>query len=138
MRPLPIPERDSKPWWEALTRHELTLQRCSACSRLRWPARAICNRCGSFEWEWTAASGRGRVVTWLVNHHSFGGAFETPSTVVSVRLADQEDILIPARYEGPPDGRGLDFDLPMEIGFDDVTRDDGASATLLHWRVASG
>jgi uncharacterized OB-fold protein len=136
MRPLPTPERDSKAWWDAVARHELTLQRCDACSRLRWPARAICNRCGSFEWGWAQASGRGRVVTWLVNHHSFGGAFETPSTVVSVRLDDQEDILIPARYAGPADATGLDFGIPMQVGFDDITRDDGASATVLHWRLA--
>jgi len=134
MRPLPQPERDSRPWWDAVARHELTVQACADCSRLRWPARAICNRCGSFEWSWTPVSGQGRVVTWLVNHHSFGGAFETPSTVVSVRLAEQEDIVIPARYADAPDGAGLDFDLEMRVGFDDVRDAEGNTATLLHWR----
>ena len=63
MRPIPQPERDSQAWWDAVARHELSVQQCAACKRLRWPARALCNRCGSFDWAWAPVSGRGRVVT---------------------------------------------------------------------------
>ena len=135
-RALPVPDRDSTPWWEALRRHELTLQRCRDCERLRWPARAICNRCGGLAWDWTPASGRGRIATWLVNHHTFGGTYESPSTAVQVRLVEQDDIVIPGAWDGPPDGRGLEVDLPVTLRFEDLPGEGGETVTLLRWAPA--
>ena len=134
-RALPVADRDSAPWWERLEGHELALQRCTACERLRWPARAICNRCGSFDWAWTSSSGQGRIATWLVNRHSFGGADEDGGIAVQVRLAEQDDIVIPGAWEGPADA--LEIDLPVEAGFEDVRGDGEARATLLRWRPRS-
>ena len=48
----PTPDRDSAPYWDALARGEFQLQRCRDCGALRWPARALCNRCRSFESDW--------------------------------------------------------------------------------------
>ena len=43
-RPVPHPDRDSRPWWDALARHELLLQRPSAGrERDHAPARAQLN-----------------------------------------------------------------------------------------------
>ena len=42
-RPLPYPDRDSEPYWSALSNGELKLQRCNDCGAFRWPPRAICN-----------------------------------------------------------------------------------------------
>src|SRR5581483_1309903 len=104
-RPLPYPDRDSRPWWEALARRELILQRCGSCGAFRWPARAICNRCGSLEADWAAASGRATVASWIVNHHSFSPAFASPYVVVLARLEEQDDLLLPGGYGGDPLGR---------------------------------
>ena len=101
MRPPPLPDRDSRPWWDALGHHQLLVEACVACGRLRWPPRVLCGACGSMEWDWTAASGRATVASWIVNHHPFGDAFPPPYTVVTARLQDQEDILVPGGYSGP-------------------------------------
>ncbi|GAA5063704.1 hypothetical protein HNP84_008200 [Thermocatellispora tengchongensis] len=136
-RPYPVPDPDSAPWWEALQRREFVLQACASCQRLRWPARAICNDCGSDRWTWAPASGRGAIASWTVTHPSrtAGGR---PFVVVLVRLDDQDDILVPGHYDGPPDGAGLAIGLPVEAGFEDVEAgDDGRRLVLLRWRRAA-
>ena len=71
-----------------------------------------------------------------MNRHTFGGAYESPSTAVQVRLAEQDDILIPGAWEGPADGSGLEIDLPVSVVFEDVEGEDGETVTLLRWRPA--
>jgi len=146
MRPLPHPDRDSAPWWEALGRHELLLQRCDACGVCRWPPRAICNRCWSLEWAWIAASGRATVASWIVNRHRFVPSLESPYTVVLGRLEEQDDILIPGAWGGRPDGSDLAVGMAVRAGFADIdaepdsagpapSRDVGALA-LIEWLAA--
>lgn len=145
-RPVPTPDRDSRPWWEALARHELALQRCDACAAWRWPARAICGRCASFDATWTPVTGRATVASWIVNHHTFSAAFESPYAVVTVRLDEQPDLLLVGSWSAPIDD--LAIGAPVEVVFDDVvpgaadggsgTEDEGHGAvTLLSWRPAA-
>ncbi|MCU1429929.1 MAG: hypothetical protein JWL83_3929 [Actinomycetia bacterium] len=140
-RPLPVPDRDSLPWWKALVRHELLLQRCASCDALRWPPRELCNRCGTLDWTWIPASGRGTVASWVVNHHMFGPGFRAPYVVVAVRLDDQDDIVMPGAYwgsgDGTEDGADLAIGLPLEVDFDDIDVPSGSEPiTLLRWRPA--
>jgi uncharacterized protein len=133
VRPPPVPDRDSQPWWEGLARRELLLQRCDACARLRWPPRALCGACGGLGWAWVAASGRATVASWIVNHHAFGDAFPSPYVVVTGRLDEQDDLLIPAGYVGAADGGGLAMGEAVLADFDDVVVDGGQRWTLLRW-----
>lgn len=118
MRPVPVPDHDGEPWWDGIARHELLVQRCSACARLRWPPRAMCGECGGLAWQWQVASGRATVASWVVNHHSFSDAFPPPYVVVTGRLDDQDDILIPAGFQG--DRTGLMIGAPLVAGFEDA------------------
>lgn len=134
VRPRPTVDRDSAEWWAALTRHELVLVRCDDCGAWRWPPRALCGRCGSLHWGWSPASGRGSVASWIVNRHGFGGAFPLPSTVVLVRLAEQDDLLLPGGWAGAADGDDLVMGMPVTARFEDVPADEGGAAmTLLCW-----
>jgi uncharacterized protein len=130
--PLPVFDRDSRPWWEALARHQLTVQACERCGRRRWPPRALCARCGSFSWRWTAASGAGQVASWIVNRHPFFPGMDVPSVVATVRLDDEDDLLVPGGWAGAPDGSGLRIGLPVRVGFEE----NSEGVTLLVWRAA--
>lgn len=127
----PEPDRDSAPWWEAVRRHELTVQRCAGCGTPRFPARAVCNRCRSRSYDWVPALGTGKVYSWIVNHQVFmrGMAGEVPFPVLLVRLDDVDDLLM---YGNLVDGdiAGLVPGLPVEAVFADV--DD--ELTLVQWR----
>lgn len=131
---LPQPDRDSSLWWEALDKRELQVQQCDTCGRLRWPARALCNVCHHVDATWVPVSGRGRVVSWTVNHRAAPGV-PVPYVVLLVRLDEQSDIHIPGFFDGPADGTGLTLGASVIAGFEKVT-DHNGEATLLRWRLA--
>jgi hypothetical protein len=72
------------------------------------------------------------VASFVVNRHGFGGAFPLPSTVLLVRLAEQDDVLIPGGWAGAADGADVELGMEVDVGFEDV--DDGV--TLLRWEPA--
>jgi uncharacterized OB-fold protein len=102
-------------------------QRCTRCRAWRFPPRPLCNRCGSFDFEWEAASGDGTVAAWVVNHHAFSDDFTTPYVVVTVRIAEQDDVYVIGSYRGV--AGDVATGMPVRAVFDDVA--DGA--TLLSW-----
>src|SRR5439155_375957 len=66
--PLPVPTPETRPFWEAARRHELSLQRCRACGAYVFYPRAACPRCLGPDLEWRRVSGRGRLHTFTVVH----------------------------------------------------------------------
>ena len=65
--------------------------RSSAAANVRhaWlPARAECPNCLAAEWDWTTASGKGRVISWVIYHHAYHDAFKArlPYNVALVEL----------------------------------------------------
>jgi hypothetical protein len=102
-RPVPHPDRDSAPYWEGVSAGELRLQRCSGCGAYRWPARAICNRCHSFQAEWVAVSGLGTIISWVRTHQVFMRAFQddVPYVTVEVQIDEQDDIRMIGRLAAP-------------------------------------
>ena len=135
---LPVVDQDSAPWWAGTARHELLLQRCDECAVSRWPARAICGRCGSLTWSWYTASGHATVASWVVNRHRFSPTAPAVFTVVLARLSEQQDILIPAQWGGSADGTDLAMGLSVVVSFVDVDRKpDEPPLALLRWDRAA-
>lgn len=134
----PAADRDSAPWWAALTEHRLLLQRCSACATYRFVPRAMCNSCGSFDWTWTDACGKGIIASWTVSHRTFQPNRPAPYTVVVVRLAEADNLLLPGGWSGASDGSDLIIGTPVVARYVDTEVEDGAPATLLHWAPVNG
>ena len=133
-KPLPRPDRDSKPYWDALAAGELRIQRCTACGTLRWPARAICNKCRSFDHDWALMSGRGTIKSWIRPHQRFHPAFtdDLPYVTLLVELAEQADIQIIGAFadrdDEPATGRAVRA----------VFRGDIDSGPILFWETEPG
>ena len=130
---IPVPDRDSTPWWQALNHHKLKFQRCSQCKRWRWPPREVCNECGSTKYQWEEATGRGTVASWTVTRSAAPGV-TVPYVVVLVQVEEQDDLFVPGNYEGPSDGGDLVIGKAVTVGFEDIVDEGGKSATLLRWR----
>jgi uncharacterized OB-fold protein len=98
-RPLPHPDRDSQPYWDFIRKGELRLQRCDRCGTWRFPPRAICGSCHSFEATWTPTRGLGTVTSWITTHQVFAPAYrdDVPYVVVQVALDEQPDLILPGR-----------------------------------------
>jgi hypothetical protein len=91
---------------------------------------------------WEPASGRGTIVSWIVNRHAFSPAFASPYVVVSVRLDEQDDVVMPSGWGGLGDGSDLAVGMPVSVTFVDLDADEadeadagGGPATLLSWNA---
>ena len=134
----PLADRDSAAWWQAIREHRLQLQQCNDCRTPRWPPRAMCNACTSFDWSWIPASGDGAIASWTVSHRSLQPERTAPYVVVLVRLAEAENLLLPGSWAGSDDGTDLAVGLPVHVHFLDYPTDgQGQDAptgfTLLGW-----
>lgn len=92
--PKPEPTDVSRPFWDALREGRLVFQRC-ACGHAFLPARRECPACLRPEPAWERASGKGRLVSWVVYHTAYHPAFEgrLPYNVALVELDEGPRLL---------------------------------------------
>ena len=86
---------DAQGYWEGLQAGQLRVQRCAACGTLRHYPRPMCPACHSFEVEWLALAGPGRVHSWTRPHQSAlpGFADQVPFTLLTVDMAEGVRVL---------------------------------------------
>ena len=89
-KPLPELNDDNRPFWEACREGRLALQRCQACSHVRFPLSRVCPRCLDGGFEWHTLSGRGTVFSTVVYHQVYHPGFkgEVPYNVSLVQLEE--------------------------------------------------
>ncbi len=87
-RPRPTLTQDIAFWFEGARRHQLLIQRCADCGRLRHPPLPACPHCRSFRWDSVVASGRGTVYSFVVTHHPQVPAFDYPLVIGLVELEE--------------------------------------------------
>ncbi len=64
--PVPVPDADTQPFWDACARRELVIQRCGKCQAWLWQPRPLCSQCQTPDPVWTRVSGDGHVASWIV------------------------------------------------------------------------
>ena len=95
-RPLPkIDELDTREFWLATARKELSYQECSACGKLVFYPRRHCTGCVAGELTWKTASGRGTVYSYSVVRQSYHPFFRqlVPYVVAWIDLEEGPRIL---------------------------------------------
>jgi uncharacterized protein len=92
--PKPEPTEVSRPYWDALREGHLVFQRCD-CGHVWLPARRLCPACLKPSVRWERASGRGRLVSWVVYHTAYHPAFASrlPYNVALVELEEGPRLL---------------------------------------------
>jgi uncharacterized OB-fold protein len=121
-KPLPRIDEVNQPYWEAVKRHELFLQKCRECGHYRYPPGETCPSCLSDRLEWVKASGRGTVYTWTVFHQVYHPAFakDVPYAVVAVELEEGPKLLT-SLVDYPVEN--IKIGMPVEVVFDEVTEE---------------
>ena len=122
-KPLPLPDPESRPFYDGAAQGKFMLMRCTSCLTPRLPSRQHCDECLSPDYDWFEASGQGTVRTFGVMHQRYhpGFAAETPYVVAIIEL--DEGPRLPANIVGvaPQDVR---VGLPVMVEWehhDDVT-----------------
>jgi uncharacterized OB-fold protein len=117
---VPQPEGLNAEFYAHCAAGELRFQRCIACATWRHPPRALCAACGSGEWEWALASGRGAVYSWTITHRPIdpGFADELPYAVLVVEMEEGPRLVGNLRALAPSE---LRLGLPVEVVLERVS-----------------
>jgi uncharacterized protein len=131
LKPLPVIDEETRPWWEALQRHELYVQKCRDCGDLRYHPRAQCTSCLSPRTEWVLCSGRGKVYTFTATYQNQGAGFREALPYIMAWVELDEGVkmlsnLVECRPEEAKIG------MPVEVVYEDVT----PQVTLAKFRPA--
>ncbi len=120
--PAPAPSEIAAPYWRALEQGRLTFQRCANCNHAWLPARTECPRCLAPEPRWEDATGRAKLVSWVVYHHGYH-EYYAPRLPYNVAVVELD--------EGPrlisnviADANRLRIDLPLRL---EVQRESGVA-----------
>src|SRR5882757_2821060 len=113
-KPLPHLDEESRPWWEALQRHELYIQKCRECGDTRYYPRALCTNCMSAKTEWVRCSGRGKVYTFITAYVELDEGLKMLTNLVD--CAPEQ----------------VKIGMPVEVVYEDVTPE----VTLAKFRTA--
>lgn len=104
----PVVARDDRYFWEGVAQRRLLIQRCTQCGVLRHPPAPMCGSCGSLEWDAQQASGRGRVLTWILSHHP--NHPDVPARVVVLVELDEGVRLVSNLVDVPNDDPYAEYD----------------------------
>ncbi|MFJ4291857.1 Zn-ribbon domain-containing OB-fold protein [Cupriavidus sp. NPDC089707] len=117
-KPVPVPQPVTRPFWEGTAAGELRLQQCGGCQELVFYPRAHCPACGSEDLNWTRASGRATLHSYVISHMAMPGwQGETPYVIAIVQL--QEGPRMMSNLVGvPADPTRLTLDMPLEVVFE--------------------
>jgi uncharacterized OB-fold protein len=120
-RPLPTPTPETAHFWEGTQSGELRLQRCDECSHVYFPPRPFCPECSSRSVSVFAASGRGRLHSYVINHRSHP-AFDAPYCIAIVELEEGPRMM--SNVVGcPQTPEALILDMPLNVLFDEQSEE---------------
>ena len=88
--PRPVPDADSRPFWEALQQRRVTFQRCRSCGEAQLYFRALCKHCQSPEIDIEESSGLGTVYSFTIVHRVGNPILndQTPYVLAIVEMAE--------------------------------------------------
>ncbi|HTR63308.1 MAG TPA: Zn-ribbon domain-containing OB-fold protein [Candidatus Binataceae bacterium] len=131
LKPLPHIDEETRPWWEALQRHELYIQKCRACGELRFHPRAQCTECLSPRTEWVRCSGRGKIYTFTTTYQNpLPGFRESLPYIMAWVELDEGVKMLTNVVECRPEE--VKIGMPVEVVYEDVT----PQVTLANFRPA--
>lgn len=89
-RPIPYPTPTAQPFWDALARNELALQRCRACGAWIHYPRSRCTACMAPDLGWEPIEPTGTIHTFTVTHRPTAPVFadQMPQVLAIVELAN--------------------------------------------------
>jgi hypothetical protein len=118
-RPVPQATPETQHFWDGTRAGEIRLQRCDACRHVYFPPRPFCPACSSRTVSIFRASGRGRLLSYVINqrpHPAWDGSY----SIAIVEL--DEGVRMMSNVVGcPQTPEALILDMPLEATFERLT-----------------
>ncbi len=90
IKPIPVPDADSRLYWEGANQGKFMFQRCLSCGKAQFYSRSLCSHCQGTNLEWQAAKGLGKVASFSVVHRAPIAPFADDAPYV-VALIDMDE-----------------------------------------------
>ena len=121
-RPTPEITAINRPYWDGLAEGALRFQRCDGCGHAWLPPRSHCPACLGAHTRWEAASGGGRIVSWVVYHRAYAPHLQgrIPYNVAIVVLDEGPRLL--TNITDSATGEGFATGAPVDLT---IEEDDG-------------
>lgn len=89
-KPVPKPNGDTQPFWDACNEGRLIYQKCRACGHAQFYPRSACVKCESAELDWKDANPTGTVHTFTIVQRAPSPAFrgDVPYVLALIDLSD--------------------------------------------------
>ena len=120
-RPLPTPSPDTRPFWDACKRHELTLPYCTDCQQFFFYPRPFCPSCFGWNIEWRQCSGRGVVHTFAIQYRAQMPGFRPPYVTAIVQLEEGPRMMTNLVGIEEPSPENVRCDMPVEVVWEDLS-----------------
>ena len=118
-RVIPKPTPETQHYWDGAREGELRLQTCQSCHATYFPPRPFCPECGSRDVAVTKASGKGKLLSYVINHLPSPG-FEPPFAIAIVEL-EEGPRLMSNIVDCDQTPEALRLDMPLEVTFEKLT-----------------
>lgn len=100
-----VPDDLSRPFWDAANQGRLVIQNCTACERLHFPPRLVCDQCGSGDnMEWKQMSGKGKIYNYGVVYDCPVDTLKAdlPFNLAAIMLDEDPGVLMYSHLPGTP------------------------------------
>ena len=131
--PLPRPDHDTQPYWDAAAEGRLLVPRCAACGKGHWPPGPSCPWCHSGEIAWGEGPRTGTVYSWVVANHPVAEvlADQVPYAIALIDL--EPGVRVVGNVVGC-DPAQIEAGMDVEVFFE--TREEGV--VVPNFRVPAG
>jgi uncharacterized protein len=115
-RPVPRPTPETQHFWDGTRAGELRLQRCNDCQHVYFPPRPFCPSCSSRSVSVFKASGRGKLLSYVINYRPHP-AWDGPYSIAIVEL-DEGPRMMSNVVGCEQTPTALVLDMPLTVTFE--------------------
>jgi uncharacterized protein len=122
VKPVPVPTKETQPYWDGCKQHELRVKKCAACGHHQFYPRLYCTTCMSDRVEWIKTSGRAKVLSYTIIYRPVTQAFagNVPYVVALVTLDEGPQMMTNIVGCEP---EKVHIGMPVQVTFDDWTEE---------------
>lgn len=117
-KPIPVPDSESKPFWDGCNEEKLLIQHCKDCDKHIFYPRAVCPHCMSDQIEWVEASGKGKVYSYTIARRGAGPAFADDAPYVVALIDLDEGVRMMSNIVNC-DVEAVRCDMPVKVVFEE-------------------
>lgn len=115
---IPRATPETLPYWEGAARSRFTMQCCRECGQWNFPPRNRCPACEADALEWTAASGRGTLWSFIIVHRAEPEFLQRAPYILAVIRTEEGPQLTGTVVGVEPDPALLAIDAPLCVAFE--------------------